>query len=398
LTVAARRVVRRHWPYVIRQGIANLHRPANQTKSVVIALGFGAFLVSTLYLVQANLLRQFDVTVGASRGNLMFFDVQDDQLAGVDSLVRAAGHDVLQSAPIVTMRIQDIDGRPAVEYARGAGLSPTHWALRREYRSTYRDTLVATETMVRGEWFIARPRADSAFEVSLEREIADELRVSLGDEIVWDVQGVPVRTRITSVREVDWGRFEPNFFAVFPSAALRSAPQQHILVAAVAGDTAVALLQRQAVTRFPNVSSIDLSLIRETVQTIVGRASSAVRFLALFSFAMGIPVLFSAVAATRRERLRESVLLKTLGATRRQVGRILLAEYASLGLLGALTGMVLSIAGAWALMRWMFEMRFTPAPIPTLVIAGLMTLMATAIGALTSREVFRATAMDALRE
>jgi putative ABC transport system permease protein len=398
LTVAARRVVRRHWPYVIRQGVANLHRPANQTQSVVIALGFGAFLVSTLYLVQANLLRQFDVTVGASRGNVMFFDVQDDQLAGVDSLVRASGHDVLQSAPIVTMRIQSVRGRPAAAYARSVGLPPTHWALRREYRSTYRDTLVATETLVQGEWHTTASRTDSVFDVSLEREIVDELRVSPGDDIVWDVQGVPVHTRITSVREVNWGRFEPNFFAVFPSAALRSAPQQHILVAAVAGDTAVAHLQREAVTRFPNVSSIDLSLIRGTIDTIVGRAASAVRFLALFSFAMGIPVLFSAVAATRRERLRESVLLKTLGATRRQVGRILLAEYASLGLLGALTGMVLSVGGSWALMHWMFEMPFSPAYVPSLVIAGLMTLMATTIGALTSREVFRATAMDALRE
>lgn len=398
LTVSARRIVRRGWPYVVRQGIANLHRPANQTRAVVVALGFGAFLVSTLFLVQANLLRQFDVTMGSSRGNLMFFDVQDDQLRGVDSLVRAAGHEVLQTAPIVTMQIRDLNGVPASQYARSEGLSPTHWAIRREYRSTYRDTLVATETLLRGEWFGAAEVTDTVFELSLEREVADDLRLDVGDRIVWDVQGVPVRTRITSIREVNWGRFEPNFFAVFPSAALRRAPQQHIVAAAVAGDTAVALLQRQAVVRYPNVSSVDLSLIRGAVRTIVDRAAGAVRFLALFSFAMGIPVLFSAVAASRRERLRESVLLKTLGATRRQVSRILLAEYASLGLLGALAGMALSIGGAWALMRWVFELPFTPAAGPVAGIAALMVLMSVAIGALTSREVFRATTMDALRD
>jgi putative ABC transport system permease protein len=113
---------------------------------------------------------------------------------------------------------------------------------------------------------------------------------------------------------------------------------------------------------------------------------------------MGIPVLFSAVAATRRERLRESVLLKTLGATRRQVTRILLSEYAALGLLGALAGMLLSIGGAWALMKWAFGAPFSPALIPAAGIAAVMTMMAMFVGAITSREVFRATAIEALRD
>jgi putative ABC transport system permease protein len=394
----ARKLSRTGLPYVFRQGIANLHRPANQTTSVVIALGFGAFLVSTLYLVQANLLQQFDLTLGSSRGNLLFFDVQDDQRAGVDSLVRAAGQTVLQSVPIVTMRIQGIKGQSLPDYARTAGLDPAYWALRREYRSTYRDTLVATETLLKGTWFKAAPATDGVFELSLEQEVAENLKVELGDEITWDVQGVPVRSRLTSIRVVDWGQFEPNFFAVFPTAALRGAPQQHVVLAAVDADTTVARLQRQAVARYPNVSSIDLSLIRGTITKIVERVATAVRFLAIFSFAMGIPVLFSAVAATRRDRLRESVLLKALGASRAQVGRILLSEYAALGVLGALAGMVLSFGAAYALMRWVFELPFAGAPVAALAIAGLMALMAIVIGLMTSRDVFRVTAMEALRE
>jgi putative ABC transport system permease protein len=397
LTFVARRVGRMRWPYVVRQGFANLHRPANQTQSVVIALGFGAFLVSTLYLVQANLLRQFDITASSSRGNVLFFDVQDDQRGGLDSLIRASGHTIVESAPIVTMRISAIKGAPVADYARSVGLSPQYWALSREYRSTYRDSLVQTESVVAGAWY-GEQRGDSVFDVSIEKDLADNLKVTVGDDVTWDVQGVPVRSRISSLREVNWGRFEPNFFAVFPTAALERAPKQHILVAAVSSDTGIARLQRQSVVRYPNIASIDLSLIRNTILRIVERVASAVRFLALFSFAMGVPVLFSAVSATRRDRLRESVLLKTLGATRRQVGRILFTEYAALGLLGALTGMVLSLGGAWALMTYVFEAPFSPAPIPTLAIAALMTLMAVAIGGLTSREVFRATAMAALRE
>ncbi|CAA9293364.1 MAG: ABC transporter, fused permease protein, partial [uncultured Gemmatimonadaceae bacterium] len=106
----ARRLVRAGWPYVVRQGVANLYRPANQTRAVVLSLGFGAFLVTTLYLVQTNLLRQFTLSADASRANLLFFDVQEDQASGLDSLVRAAGTPVLTSTPIVTMRVAAING------------------------------------------------------------------------------------------------------------------------------------------------------------------------------------------------------------------------------------------------------------------------------------------------
>src|SRR5262249_38756443 len=144
--------------------------------------------------------------------------------------------------------------------------------------------------------------------------------------------------------------------------------------------------------------SIDLSLVRRTIGQIIEKVSVAVRFLAIFSLAMGIPVLFSAVAATRRDRLREGVLLKTLGATRSQIGRILLAEYALLGALGALTGMVLSFGGAWALVTRVFNGQFAPALPSALLIAGAMMALAVAIGLATGREVFRETAMAALRE
>jgi putative ABC transport system permease protein len=235
-------------------------------------------------------------------------------------------------------------------------------------------------------------------EVSLERDITEELRLSVGDTTTWDVQGIQVRAIVTSTREVDWGRFEPNFFAVFSPAAIDAAPKQFVTIAAVSADTTVARLQRESVRQFPNISSIDLSLVRSTITGIVSKVTLTVRFLALFCLAMGVPVLFSAVAATRRDRLREGVLLKTLGATRAQIGQILLAEYAVLGLLGSLTGMVLAIGGAWALVTFVFEGSFAFAALPALGIAAAMTLLAVSIGVLTGRDVFRETPMAALRE
>jgi putative ABC transport system permease protein len=149
--------------------------------------------------------------------------------------------------------------------------------------------------------------------------------------------------------------------------------------------------------RYPNVSSIDLSVVRKTVDDVIGKVATAIRFLAIFSLAMAVPVLFSAVAASRRERVREGVLLKTLGATRVQIRRILLAEYAVLGVLGSLTGMLLAFVGAWALLRWVFERPFTPATLPALAIAGAMVLLTVTIGVLSGRDVFRETPMAALR-
>ncbi len=399
LSEGARRVVRPTWAYVLRQGVANLYRPANQTRSVVIALGFGSFLVTTIYLVQANLVRQFDITAAASRGNLVMFDIQDDQRAGVEQAITEGRHALISMTPIVTMRVKKINGVDPVEHARVSGQGRGSWAFRREYRSTFRDTTVVTEKLVAGAWFGAHAAGDSLHEVSLEQELAnDQLKVKLGDVITWDVQGVLVNTKVTSLREVDWGRFDPNFFAVFNPAAIRAAPKQWAAVAAVADEKAIARLQRRVVERYPNVASLDVSLVRRTINDIVNKVALAVRFLALFSLAMGVPVLFSAVAATRRDRLRESVLLKTLGATQRQVLQILFTEYALLGTLGGLCGMGLATVGGWALVRFVFEAPFQFAFGPAAAIAAAMLTMAVGIGLLTAREVFRETPMAALRE
>jgi putative ABC transport system permease protein len=406
LIAAARRSTRPSWPFELRQGIANLHRPANQTRAVTLALGFGAFLLSTVYLVQANLLSRVQATSAGSAGNLLFFDVQDDQAAPLDSLLRARQHPIVQQTPIVTMRIDALNGRNMSSLMADSSTRRAGWALRREYRSTYRDSIVGSETLVAGRWFAdsatrVRARAanpDAPFEVSFERDLAADLGVTLGDTVTWNVQGVPVTTIVTSLRTVNWARFEANFFVVFAPEALRRAPQQFVVVANVPAGPAIAAVQRDIVRRFPNVSSVDLTLVRQTIGAIVDKVTLAIRFLGLFSLAMGIPVLFSAVAATRRARLREGVLLRTLGASRAQVARVLLAEYGALGALGALTGMVLAFAGAWGLTRFVFKDPFDPAVGPTFVIAVGMLLLTMAIGLLTSRDVYKATPMAAIRE
>jgi putative ABC transport system permease protein len=401
LSASARLVVRPRWPFVVRQGVASLYRPGNQTRSVVLALGFGVFLMSTVYQVQHNLLKAIDFKLDASRANVVFFDVQGDQGEPLDSLIRAEGWTVVQRTPMVPMRISSINGVPAARIVgdtsngrrRRAG-----WAMRREFRSTYRDSLKPTEKVTAGVFHTGGTLAPALPEISVDKGVADDLKLAIGDTVVWDVQGVLVPTRVASFREVNWTRFEPNFFIVFESRALAAAPRQFVVLADVRGDAAVARLQRDVVTRFPNVASLDLTLIQRTVGQVLSKVTSAIRFMAGLSLVLAIPVLFSAVSATRRERLREGVLLKVLGATKSQVGRIMLAEYALLGILGSLAGVLLSVGGAWALMHFVFDQPFSPALGPALAVAALMIAVAVSIGMLTGRDVFRETPMAALRE
>jgi putative ABC transport system permease protein len=414
LSWASRRLVRPRWSFVVRQGMANLYRPGNQTRSVILALGFGMFLMSTLYQVQQNLLKYLDVRLEQARANVVFFDVQGDQQPGVDSIIRAGGHQVIENAPIVPMRIAAINGKSVAEMlaetdslqranraTRAAGdarplrRGRATWGLRREFRSTYRAGTAPSEKLLTGKWF--EPN-DTTPRISVEREMAEDLLLNLGDTVTWNVQGVRIPTIVSSTREVTWARFEPNFFVVFNPVSLEGAPKQFAVLVNVATPSQVAALQRDMVQKYPNVSSLDLSLIQRTVNDVLGKVTSAIRFMAIVCLGFGIPVLFSAVAATRRERLREGVLLKTLGATRRQVSRIMLVEYALLGALGSAAGMLLSMGGAWLLMKFVFEQSYSPAIAPVLMVAAAMTTLAIVIGLATGREVFRQTPMAALRE
>ncbi len=429
-------------PYVVRQGIGNLERPGNQTRVVVLALGAGVFLIATLFITQHNLLRPLERDDLATRANLLLWDVQEDQAAGVGETLAAVGFPLIQAAPIVPMRIAAVNGRPVRARTpddfegppegdagdSGEG-QPEGWAVRREYRSTFRDTIVASERLAaileakcgRGTGGADPPRGgagdggDGGAElfprpcstesdgeqlppVSLETGIADDLGVGLGDQITWDVQGVLIPTRVASLREVDWARFEPNFFAVFPASVLEGAPQTWVLLTAVPAAEQRARVQRDIVQRFPNVAVLDLTQVQQTLDETLGRISLAIRFLAAFSIATGFIVLLGAISAARLERVRQSVLLKTLGATRSQIASILFSEYLLLGLISSAAGILLAVAAGAALARWQFDLEFSLPVAPLFWLAAAVTALAVSIGLLASREVYRRTPLEALRE
>lgn len=399
---AARRWLPAQWPYVWRQGLANLHRPANQTATVVLAIGFGAFLLGTLFLVQHNLLRTLRITGGPARPNLVLFDIQPDQVPVVDRVLVDGGYRVVGPVPIVPMRIQSIKGRPAMAAPADTLDAPDerapgrrdNWAIRREYRSTYRDSLVASERLLEGRWWT---RAAGPTQISVEREVATELGLGIGDEVVWDIQGVPLATRVASIREVDWARFEPNFFVVFAPGALESAPQTYVTLTRVETAAARGALQRRIAERLPNVTSVDLSSVQETLERLIDRVVLAIRFMALFTLGTGTLVLVGALATSRFQRIREGALLRTLGATRGQLFRIVLSEYLSLGLMAAVVALALAGVAGWALARYVFDGSFMLPVGPFAGIGAAVVLLTVAVGLANSREVLRRPPLEVLR-
>jgi putative ABC transport system permease protein len=386
--------------YPVRQGIANLHRPRNQTTAVTMALGFGVFLVATLWVVQTNLLGWIRTDAAGPQPNLVFFDIQLDQQDEVKRILDPHMEAPPQLVPIVPARIAAINGiatNVLLERGRTPRIEP--WALRREYRNTYRDRLTGAETLVEGAWFAdAPPAAEGLVRVSAEQDVARSLGVGIGDRLTWDFGGIPVESVVTSLRTVDWARFETNFFFVFEPGRLEAAPQTLVSLVSIDDDTARASAQREVAQRFPNISVVDLGSVTRMLRRIIDRVVHAIRFMAAFSVAAGVLVLFGAIAASRFQRLRESALLRALGATRAQIRNILLVEYAALGGLAALTGVLLAGVAGWLLMKYVFRMPYTVPVLPLAVIWLGVTTAAAVLGMLNSREALRSTPLAALRE
>lgn len=385
------------WSYVWRQGLANLYRPNNQTTTLILSLGLGMLLISTMYFAQQMLMQQLNLRGKADKGNLVMFDIQPDQLSGVEKILRDNKVPIIQNVPIVTMRIQSINGKGLDAIRNDTTMHSERWALRHEYRSTYRDSLIETETVTQGKFTGKVASGASPVPVSIAERIQESLHLNLGDSLTFNVQGVPIKAVVGSVRKVDWQRVQPNFFMVFPTGVLEPAPHFNAIVTHAPDAQASVRIQSEVVSAYPNVSSIDLSLILQTVQTFLDKISFVIRFMALFSVVTGLIVLAGSVVTSRLQRIRESVLLRTLGAKRKQILSILAVEYFFLGLFAALTGLVISICSTWMLGYYYFDLIFLPQP--WLIIGSILTLtlLTLLIGMLNSRSIYSRPPLEVLR-
>lgn len=397
---ATRRLFPASARYPIRQGVSNLFRPRNQTVAVTLALGFGAFVVGAVLQVQASLGAHLTLQEVAGRPNLLLFDVQPDQTAGVLEMLPPSARDSARVTPLVPARVAAIGGRTVAELREDtSGAGPERWALRREYRHTFRLETTPTEEVVAGAWFDAGvPDPEGSARISMEVDLAEDLAVEVGDRITWDVAGRPVESVVTSLRRVDWNRFTTNFFVVFEPGPLDAAPRTDLVLAALPDAGARAAFQRGLVERFPNVSVLDLARVQEVIDGVLARVGQAVRFLAAFSAVAGLLVLAGALATSSHQRTRESALLRTLGARRSQVLTVLLTEYVALGVVAALAGIVLSVPAAAAIVRGMFGIPFRLSAVPLGAVLATVVLLTVGVGLLGSRGILRRPPLPILRE
>ncbi len=404
---ALMRATRRFLPasasYAVRQGVSNLFRPQNQTVAVTLALGFGAFVVGTVMQVEGNLVRQFTLEQVEGRPNVLLFDVQVDQAAGVEELLSHAVSGNIEVTPLVPGRLTAINGVDVETLAdQPPGERPDRWALRREYRHTYRAELSGSEGLVEGAWWpvtsAARLDGSATSFVSIESDLAVSLKVGVGDRLTWNIGGAEIETEIASVRTVDWARFETNFFFVFEPGSLDRAPQTAVMLARIESEDQRARFQRELVDVFPNVSVLDLSNLQHALDTILSRVSQAIRFLGGFSIVAGMIVLAGALATSRYQRLREGALLKTLGARRRLIVKILLAEYLALGTLASATGLALALGSGWLLIDRLFEFDFQPLVFRLVVAWMVVVALTVCMGMLGSRGVLGRRPLEVLRD
>jgi putative ABC transport system permease protein len=381
-----------------RLGFSNLFRPNNQTAVLVIVIGLGAFLISTMSLVQNSLLGQVEFVGSGDRSNTVLFDIQPYQMEEVVSLVNEYEAPVQQLVPIVTMRISAIRGKSVEELQQDTSENVSNWRLIREYRVTYRDSLIASETLVEGEFMHKRVQeGDSAF-ISITRDMAERLDLQLKDEIVFDVQGIPVTTYVGSMRDVDWQRIQTNFMVVFPAGVLEQAPQFYVIVTRIEDKQKAVNFQRALVNAFPNVSMIDLTLILDTLDRIFDKIAFVIRFMALFSIITGMMVLSAAVMNSRYARLKENVMLRTIGAVKKQIVGMTLVEYGYLGAFAGLSGILLSLIGSWILAKFFFDIMFFPDLLSLSAIWLMVAGMTIFIGWANTRPILNRSPLEVLRK
>ncbi len=390
------------WSYVWRQGIANLFRPENQTVLLVVTVGLGTMLLSTLFLIQSLLLKRVSFTGSGGQPNMVLFDIQSDQKEGVADLVREAQMPLIQQVPVVTMRLESKDGKTKA-MAVADSLRPREerehgWVWDHEWRVTFRDTLTDSEKIIEGTWDGQNTAAPGQpVKISISQNLVADLKVKMGSKIVFNVQGTRLETEVASIREVNFNKIQPTFQVLFPVGVLEKAPQFHVVVSRVASAEQSASFQSKLVKNYPNVSAIDLTQILKSVDEVLNKISFVIRFMAMFSILTGLMVLISSIYQGKYARIRESVLLRTLGASRRQILKINALEYFLLGALACLGGLILSLAGAWALCQFVFEMPFDPDLRPLAVIFLIITGLTILIGLFNSREVVTKPPLEVLR-
>ncbi len=350
----------------LRLGLANLHRPGAPTPLILVSLGIGLTTLAAVALIEGNLRRQITEQLPDAAPNFYFIDIQSDQARDFDRVALAQQSvSEVKRVPSLRARIVAVNGVPSDQVRT---TPETAWALRGDRGLTYAATPPEGARIVQGQWWAADYRGEPL--VSFDANLARGWGVGIGDSITVNVLGRDIPLRIANLRDIEWRGLGLNFVLVASPGLLEAAPHTHI--ATVRSDTAREGAVLRAISEaFPNVSGIRVRDALEQVAGLLARIGTAMSATASLTLAAGALVLAGAVAAGQRRRVRDAVVLKTVGATRRQIRRAFLVEF---GLLGATAGIIAAAVGtaaAWGVVRYILaaDWVFLPGTLAVVVLA-----------------------------
>jgi putative ABC transport system permease protein len=359
-----------------RYGLANLRRRTGASLLQIMALGLGIMAMLMLTLVRTELVVKWQQSMPRDMPNRFAVGVQDDQLAGVKRYFDSQGLALPELYPMVRGRLQAIGERPI----KGSDYTEerARRLAEREFNVSWATKTAADNKVVAGKFWA--PDTQAA-EFSVEEGIAKTLGIKLGDVLTFDVAGSRFSAPVTSLRKVDWDSFKPNFFVIASPTLLKGYPANWITSFHLPGardDVVTGLVQR-----FPNVSVIDLSALIEQFQRITDQVSRAVEFVFLFAIAAGLVVLFAAITSTQDERIFEGAILRTLGASRRQLATMQLAEFLTIGLLAGLIAAAGAVGTAMVLSERVLNVPYEvswPLPLTGMVVGAIGVAIAGLLG------------------
>lgn len=364
----------------------------------MVSIGLGTSFICMMFFVQTILLSRVTLSTGGNQPNIVLFDIQSSQQQKLMYLAHQHGLPVKATVPIVNMRLEKVNGFTAEQVQKDSTIGLSNRIFSREYRVTYRDSLTSSESIRTGKWKGVVDSLKDIIEISLEEPFAKRNKISIGDTMVFNVQGSIISTVVGSLREVNWNGIQTNFLVVFPKGVLEEAPQFHVLLTHTPSRKVSARFQQAVVRQFPNVSIIDLSLVLKVLNDLFEKIGFVIRFMAGFSIITGLVVLIASILISKYQRLQESVLLRTLGASRKQIFVITALEYFFLGALASVTGILLALAGSWVLARYSFETAFNPQFFPVFIIFLLVCTLTVVIGLLNSRGLLNRPPLEVLRQ
>lgn len=328
---------------VIRLGLMGLKRRPALTVAQVVGVSMGLMAVLLLAFVRNDLLKTWQTSLPADAPNRFVINIQADQMPGIHTLLAAQGIDHAEILPMVRARLVSVNGKPMnvadYEDERAKRLAE------REFNLSWAANMQSDNELVAGQWWQANEAGQPL--LSLEQGLADTLKLKLGDQLTYDVAGTPLTLTISSLRKVDWSSMHVNFFAVTPPKVLDGYAANYLTSFHLPAGKEDAL--NQLVRQFPNLTIINVAAVLEQLQGLISKMSYAIEFVFGFSLLAGVAVLYAALMATREERVRESTLMRVLGASRKQVVLAMLVEFLCVGLLASVVAMLFTNIAAYYL-------------------------------------------------